>query len=95
MRRIASHAIFWRRLYPLSYIEISSDGVFLGIHPLTEEIPATEFYDGLLLPVPADTDLPQPAGRDALQPEALTATVCTGDKIRLYRIEGEILYRCL
>lgn len=36
----------------MHYLELDDNGRLVGIRPLTEEIAGTEFYDGILLPVP-------------------------------------------
>lgn len=53
MRRIAAHHIYWKGLRPLHVIETDDDGRFCRVFPLTEEIAETEFWDGLIYPVPA------------------------------------------
>ncbi|MDR1938215.1 MAG: hypothetical protein LBQ73_06940 [Tannerellaceae bacterium] len=93
MRRIASHRVFWKELYPLSYVELTDEGVFQGVYPLREETPATEFYDGLLLPVPQGAPLSYPLTPEEIRRSGLTENVSTGDKIHLYRIHGESIYR--
>jgi hypothetical protein len=95
MRKIASHHIFWKQLYHLHYIELSNDGAFLGLHPLQEETAATEFYDGLLVVVPAGTLLSHPFTWEQIRQSRITENVSTGDKIRLYRIHREVIYCCL
>jgi hypothetical protein len=95
MRKIASHHIFRKQLYHLHYIELGDDGVFLGIHPLQEETAATEFYDGLLVVVPAGTPLPHPFTPEQLRQSGITDSVSAGDRVHLYRIHGEVIYRCL
>ncbi|MDR1919055.1 MAG: hypothetical protein LBQ65_05355 [Tannerellaceae bacterium] len=95
MRRIASHRIFWKKLYPLSYVELTDEGVFLGVYPLREEISATEFYDGLLLPLPPGAPLSHPLTAEEIHQSGLTDQVSTGDKIALYRIHGARVYRHL
>jgi len=49
IRKVASHYIFWHRLYKLHYIELDENGIFRGIYPLKEEIGNTEFYNGILI----------------------------------------------
>ena len=56
MRRVASHYIYWRRLYRMHYIELDDQGVFAGIFPLEQEIAGTEFYDGILIPVAGSSE---------------------------------------
>lgn len=51
MRRIASHYVYYQQLFRLSYIELSDNGQFIGVYPLSEEIAGTEFRDGILIPV--------------------------------------------
>lgn len=55
MKRFASHFVFYHRMLRLHYVELSSGSNILnGVFPLEEEIAGTEFYDGILLPLPAD-----------------------------------------
>lgn len=58
MRRIASHYIYWQKWYRMHYLELDAEGCFAGVYPLEQEIAGTEFYDGTLIPVPADTIFP-------------------------------------
>lgn len=58
MKRFASHFVFYHRMLRLHYVELSSGSNILnGVFPLEEEIAGTEFYDGILLPLPADFDI--------------------------------------
>jgi hypothetical protein len=93
VRKIASHQIFWKQLYPLSYIELADGGVLLGIYPLQEETASTEFYDGLLVPVPAETLLSSPLTPAQIRCSGITGNVSAGATIVLSRIHGTILYR--
>jgi hypothetical protein len=95
MRRIASHRVFWKQCHPLSYVELTDEGVFLGVFPLDGETPATEFYDGLLLPVAQGNRLSHPLTAEQIAQSGLTEHIAPGDKIHLYRIHGEALYRHL
>jgi hypothetical protein len=95
MRRIASHHIFWKQLYRLHYIELSDNGVFLGVSPLCGEIPATEFYDGLLLPAPVGAILTRPLTPEQIRQSGITEHVSPGDRIHLYRIHRGIIDRFL
>lgn len=52
MRRVATHYIWFRQLYGMHYVELDADNRLVGIYPLQQEIAGTEFYDGLLIPVP-------------------------------------------
>ncbi|MDR2118154.1 MAG: hypothetical protein LBP25_01265 [Tannerellaceae bacterium] len=95
MRKIASHSIFWKQLYPLSYMELTEEGIFLGIYPLQGETASTEFYDGLLVPVPEGTLLSSPFTPEQIRRSGITERVSTGDKIYLYRLHGGIMHRLL
>lgn len=53
MRRIASHYIYWKQWYRMHYLELDAEGCLVGVFPLEQEIAATEFYDGTLIPMPA------------------------------------------
>lgn len=52
MRRVASHYIYWKQFYRMHYAELDDRGVLAGVFPLEEEVAGTEFYDGILIPVP-------------------------------------------
>lgn len=52
MRRIASHYIYWKQFYRMHYVELDDRGILTGVFPLEGEIAGTEFYDGILIPVP-------------------------------------------
>lgn len=52
MRRIAAHYIYCGRVYRMHYLELDEENRLRGIYPLTEEIAGTEFYDGILVPLP-------------------------------------------
>jgi hypothetical protein len=93
MRNIASHHIFRKQLYPLSYIKLTDEGVFLGIYPLQGETASTEFYDGTLIPVPAETLLSPTLSLEQIRQSGITGNVSVGDRISLYRIHREIMYR--
>lgn len=89
MRRIASHYVYWRRLYKMHYIELDGAGVFQGIYPFKEEIAGTEFYDGTLIPFPADSVL---TFSDCLNPfgdwKKKTDGISMGDRIDIYCLRG-------
>lgn len=51
MRRVASHYVFWHRLYRMHYVELDEKGAFVGVYPLDAEIAGTEFYDGMVVPI--------------------------------------------
>ncbi|MDR1344943.1 MAG: hypothetical protein LBJ39_06275 [Tannerellaceae bacterium] len=73
------------------YVELSDQGILHGIGPLKEETPSTEFYDGLLFPVPAGTDvtLPHPFTAEQIRRSGITDKVSAGDKVDLYRIHSD------
>lgn len=52
MRRIASHYIYWKQFYRMHYLELDDRGALTGVFPLEGEIAGTEFYDGILIPIP-------------------------------------------
>lgn len=58
MRRIAAHYIYSGRAYRMHYLELDEESRLRGIYPLTEEIAGTAFYDGILVPLPADERQP-------------------------------------
>lgn len=81
MRKVASHTIFWKKAYPLSYLTLDDSGAFLGVRPLDGEAPGIEFYDGAIYPVPLDEIVPIPTNLPAL-----TEKVSIGDQVKLYRL---------
>ena len=87
MRRIAAHFIFWKQLYTMGYIELAG-GIFKGVYPLEAELPSTEFYDGLLVPVLAGTTIPPPYGIEGIRQSGITDAVDTGSAISLFHIHN-------
>jgi hypothetical protein len=74
------------------YAELDDEGLLQGVYPLQEEAPATEFYDGLLFPVPAGAVLPYPLTAEQIRRSGITDGVSTGDRVDLYRVhEGRIV----
>lgn len=57
MRRVASHYIFWHKMYRMHYVELDDKGAFTGVYPLESEIAGTEFYDGIVIPVLPDAKI--------------------------------------
>lgn len=50
MMRFASHFILHKeQLFRMHYAELSDDGSLVGIHPFTEELAHTAFFDGLIV----------------------------------------------
>lgn len=87
MRRIAAHYIYWKKLLPLHYIEQDDSGRFCGIFPLNEEIAGTEFWDGVVYPLPAGcltTNAPETL--ESLQGSGITDSVEIGTEVVLRRI---------
>ena len=81
MRRIASHYIYWRKWCRMHYLELDAEGCFIGVYPLEQEIAGTEFYDGTLIPVPADIVFPA-------QWLSAADTVTKGTPVSVYRLTG-------
>lgn len=52
MRRIASHYVYWKQFYRMHYVELDDRGALTGVFPLEGEIAGTEFYGGILIPIP-------------------------------------------
>lgn len=89
MRRIASHYVYWHRLYKMHYIELDDAGRFQGIYPLKEEIAGTEFYDGTLIPFSVNSvltfsDCLDPLGEWKKKADAISI----GDRIEIYCLRG-------
>ncbi|MDL2255677.1 hypothetical protein LJC38_03745 [Parabacteroides sp. OttesenSCG-928-K15] len=84
MRRLASHFVWYRNVHHLSFIEIDDKGCFAGVFPLQEEIAGTAFFDGVLLPVPADCE------EDVSWEnwKEVTAGVEAGSPVRIIHIAG-------
>lgn len=84
MRRLASHYIWYKKVYRLHYLEIDDEGCFQGIYPLKEEIAGTQFYNGILIPLP----LPAPTQKDSILKEwkSLTGQVDTGTPVHIYHL---------
>ena len=51
MRRYAAHYVCWQTIRPMSYVE-TSGGIFNGVYPLDTEPSSTEFFNGILAPLP-------------------------------------------
>lgn len=89
MRRIASHYVYWRRLYKMHYIELDDDGRFQGVYPLEQEIAETEFYDGILIPFPQHPVLPFcECVKQGADWKKEADDVAAGRKIDVYRLHG-------
>ena len=87
MRRIAAHYVWYKQVLRLHYVELDDEGRFRGVFPLTEEIAGTEFYDGVLIPVPAslfDADYSLLANGW----QGLTGELSLGDAALVYRLSG-------
>jgi hypothetical protein len=79
----------------MSYVETTDEGVFTGVYPLNEETPNTEFYDGLLLPVPQGSILDTTLTEEQILRSGAGEHIAPGDKIHLYRFHREAVYRHL
>ncbi len=86
MRRLAAHYVWYKDVLFLHYIELADDGTLAGVFPLTEELAGTAFYDGILIPVPADFR-PLPF---ALPEEwrMFSGEVSVGSRVAVYRLSG-------
>ena len=87
MRRIAAHFVWYKQVHRMHYVELDDEGRFRGVFPLTEEIAGTEFYDGVLIPVPAsflNADFSLLANRW----QAITGGLSLGDAAVVYRLSG-------
>lgn len=88
MRRIASHYIYWGQWFRMHYLELDAEGRLTGIFPLDQEIASTEFYDGTLLPLPIDSNLPSDIFTSPVKWFERAASVAVGDPVLLYRLTG-------
>lgn len=100
MRRIASHYIYWKQFYRMHYVELDDWGILTGVFPLEGEIAGTEFYDGILIPVPvpaldsgsqkriAFDMLPGETLADALERQGFTDASEMGSPVCLLLLNG-------
>lgn len=92
MRRIASHYVYWRRLYKMHYIELDTAGRFQGVYPLDREIAGTEFYDGILIPFPQNAVLSfSECLKQATEWKKEADEVSIGREVDIYRLHGSTL----
>lgn len=87
MRRLASHYIWYKeKVYRLHYLEIDNRNCLKGIFPLTEEIPGTEFYDGVLIPIPCGDD----PGKESLLREwcRFTGKIKHDTPVQIFHLSG-------
>lgn len=54
MIRLAAHFVYFRKLHKMSFVEITDDGLFAGVFPLTEECAQTRFFSGTLILLPEE-----------------------------------------
>lgn len=87
MRRIASHYVYWQRWYCLHYVELDAAGCLVGVFPLEQETACTEFYDGALTIVPAETDYP-PSGNFSVEWLDVSRLVKVSSPVKVYRLNG-------
>ncbi|MDD4516011.1 hypothetical protein [Massilibacteroides sp.] len=85
MRRIAAHYIYWKELLPIHYIELDENRQLIGVFPLKEEIAGTEFWDGIVCPVPVDYKEEKFTSLDALIESGIVENVEIGSHVFLYR----------
>lgn len=100
MRRIASHYIYWKQFYRMYYVELDDRGILTGVFPLEGEIAGTEFYDGILIPIPvpaldsgsqkriAFDMLPGETLADALERQGFTDASEMGSPVCLLLLNG-------
>ena len=87
MRRVAAHYIFYKKLLPLHYIEIDDYGIFSGVYPLNGETAGTEFFDGIVFPIPVDIDVVfEIKSLEDLKNAGLTDNITPGCKVSLFRL---------
>jgi hypothetical protein len=86
MRRVASHYLFWHRLYRMYYVQLDENGTFVGVYPLDAEIAGTEFYDGMIIPVLPGADFF--TGHSFSFPLQSNST-STAMEILTHKLEGE------
>ena len=98
IRRVASHYIFWKEIFRMHYVELE-DGILRYMAPLKGEIASTEFYNGMVVIVPAGQELPfrdwkewsvEHAGaiiEDWLHHTGITHPIAVGDPVDLYHID--------
>lgn len=71
----------------MSYIELDGEGRLRGVYPLREEIAGTVFYDGVLIPVPLETYVPD-AVMLVNEWQTLTDMLTFGNRVAVYRLGG-------
>lgn len=86
MRRIASHYIYWKKWFRMHYLELDAEGCFVGVYPLEQEIANTEFYDGTLIPIPADATIPVDEGFVPAQWVSVADKVTEGTLVSVFRL---------
>lgn len=86
MRRIASHYIYWRKWYRMHYMELDAEERLAGVYPLEQEIAGTEFYDGTLIPVPADIPFPAKESSDPMLWMSVADQVTVGMPVAVFRL---------
>lgn len=92
MRRVAAHYIYCGRMYRMHYLEVDDASRLQGIHPLTEEIAGTSFYNGILIPLPVVEEY---ACREAFlfsleQPPAFGRKECVFEALAASRVTDGI-----
>lgn len=87
MRRFSAHFIWLgRQVYPMHYLELDDLGRFVGVHPLSEEIAHTSFFNGVLIPLPES--LANEADHWIRQWQQIPEKLIKEEPLRLYNLEN-------
>jgi len=87
MRRIAAHYVYWKELLPLHVVEMDDNNILLSIYPLKEELPGTEFWDGVIYPISAEFEEIQHINSlEELVEKGIASTVEIGMEVILHRL---------
>lgn len=70
----------------MHYLVLDAEGRFAGVYPLDQEIANTEFYDGTLIPIPADTTFPAGEKFESARWISEADKVMDGIPVSIYRL---------
>ena len=70
----------------MHYLELDDSGRFVGVHPLSEEIAHTSFFNGVLIPLPES--LANEADHWIRQWQQIPERLLKDEPLRLYNLEN-------
>ncbi|MDH6357649.1 hypothetical protein [Parabacteroides sp. PF5-9] len=85
-RRVAAHYIWFQGIYKMHYLELDETHCLLTIRPLEEEMANTEFYNGIIIPLPRELDIQEETLIDHWK--RFTQEVEPGQPVQLYHLQG-------